>query len=418
MSINITTTAALAGHKLDYRVQSLAEALAQIHGPVLVANESSGTHLYMASPMGLERDGKIELRKRHLAVNVSKYFQMGAHTPKGAGRKRRVPNCAMCMKYGTPYTVSDLLSMPPLAVRGIPNVVGTVKMQDNTNWLIDDGRGNKIPIPPGDTVPITELPPEHPAVWYLTKYRPAYNLQTLWDQFRCSFCIREYPESIELKRRYRPLPLDFKDTPQNRIIFFADINTVQRSWQARVLEFVDETGMKFYMHPYTNKWVPCEQRTPGGKFVPLPSVPQNRFEWDITKYRNARGSTRNDILFGLDAAQQWNYAQGRTGLHTVVGLTEGPLDAGRFGPPFTAATGKFISPEQVNMLVTRFRRVIYVPDTDAVGLKALADARVAFEGRCDFQVLNLQERGLGNKDAGELTSDVAAELIKPLIHFK
>ncbi len=420
MSFNLTTTSGLHGAAIDFRILSLAEALAAIHGPVHVAKESSGIHLYMASPRCLEQDGKRELTKRHLAVNASKYFQItntGQYAGKLTGRRRKIDNCAMCMKTGQPYSVADLLNYPPLTIRGIPNVATTVKIQDNTNWLVDDGRGNKIPVPPGTTVPITELPAGHPAVWYLTQYRPAYDLQALWSQFRCSFCTAEFPESQELKRRYRPLPLDFKDTPQNRIIFFADINTVQRSWQARVIEYVDPHGLKYYLHPYTNQWVACEQRQPGGKFKPLDSIPQHRFEWDLTKYRNARGSSRNDILFGLDAAQQWNFDQGRRGKQTVAGLTEGPLDAGRMGPPFTATTGKFISAEQAQMLVTRFHRIIYVPDTDAAGMKALDDARVLFEGRCDFQVLNLKELGFGSKDLGELTGDVARQLIQPLLNF-
>lgn len=55
---------------------------------------------------------------------------------------------------------------------------------------------------------------------------------------------------------------------------------MQKSWQARVLEYVDPAGIKDYLHPYTNQWVASEQRVDGGKFKPLPSGPQNRLEWD------------------------------------------------------------------------------------------------------------------------------------------
>jgi hypothetical protein len=88
---------------MDLRILGLAEALSKIHGPVLVASEKSGVHLYMASPKALEQFGKVELRKRHLSVNASKHFQIHNHTPVGNKPKRKRQSCAMCMKTGQPY---------------------------------------------------------------------------------------------------------------------------------------------------------------------------------------------------------------------------------------------------------------------------------------------------------------------------
>lgn len=398
---------------MDLRILGLAEALSRIHGPVLVAKEKSGVHLYMASPKALEMFGRVELTKRHLAVNASKHFQIHEHIPIPGKQRRKRSSCAMCMKTGQPYSVADLLNMAPLDKRGIPDVKAEVKVQDNTAWIVDDGRGNKIPLGPGTCIPINQLPPEHPAVWYLTQYRKTYDLNVLWEQFRCSFCHTEYPESMEPKRFYRKLPWGFKDTPQGRIIFFGMIDGVQRTWQARVIDY-DQDNIRYYLHPYTGQWVACEQRvSENGKFEPLPSMDRSRHEWEIRRYRNARGSSRNDVLLGLDAAVEWNRRMGRSGRDMIVGLVEGPLDAGRIGPPLVASTGKFLSPEQARMLYSRFHTVISIPDTDPIGLKAAEDARKLLDQFCVFRVVNLTDFGLAGKDLGDLNNHTASQLLQP-----
>ena len=116
----------------------LAQRLAAIHGPVRVAAESSGLHLYLASPACLEEDGLIELTKKHLAVNVDKWF-------------RGEEWCALCMKTETPYSVNDLVSMQSLEARGYQDVQRevTVQAKDNAAFLEDDGRGHMVPKSPG-----------------------------------------------------------------------------------------------------------------------------------------------------------------------------------------------------------------------------------------------------------------------------
>lgn len=411
---NVSTTGRIAGLQLDMRVIALAEALANIHGPVHITQERSGLHLYMASPVCLEQYGRDELHKRHLAVNVSKYLRIGQWAAKGGRRAGRIDSCAQCMKTSTPYTITQLLHMPPLSARGIKDTGATVKVVDNSAWLTTDPSGNTIPIGPGDVIPVTQLPPEHPAVWYLTQYRKPYDLERLWRQFRCSFCWREFPESLQPRRRYRPLPAGMKDTPQGRIIFFADQEGIQKSWQGRVIDMIDSAqGVRYVLHPYTGAWTPVESRHPDGKFRPLPEIQQSKYDWSLTKYRNARGSSRNDILFGLDAAVMWNRQQGRTGRDTVAGLVEGPLDAGRVGPPFVALTGKFISPDQADILATRFRRVIFVSDTDPVGLQSREAAAAMFAGRMDLKIIKLEEFGQQGKDLGDLSNEDAETIIKP-----
>jgi hypothetical protein len=52
----------------------LADRLSAVHGDVHLANEASGWHLYMASPLLIAQGQKNEVHKRHLAVNAARYF--------------------------------------------------------------------------------------------------------------------------------------------------------------------------------------------------------------------------------------------------------------------------------------------------------------------------------------------------------
>ncbi len=205
-------------------VQILAEALSARHGDVSVRFESSGLHLYMAAPCELESDGRIELEKCHLAVNADRFLRRGrfAAMPRTVNEDRS----AQCMKCGKGYLVSRLLAWPKLDDRGIKDTTHKVKVSSATACLVDDGRGNKIPPPPGRCRLITELPHDHVAVQYLVGRQ--YDLPTLVRQFRCSYCEEELPEDHELGIGYRRLAAGFNDTPQGRIIFFGDIDGVQK----------------------------------------------------------------------------------------------------------------------------------------------------------------------------------------------
>lgn len=85
---------------VDYLVQSLVA----IHGDCRLAKEKSGLHAYLASPDCLAQDGPRELHSKHLAVNLDKAMA-------------EEPNCALCMKTSTRYTVAKLLRMRPLEER-------------------------------------------------------------------------------------------------------------------------------------------------------------------------------------------------------------------------------------------------------------------------------------------------------------
>lgn len=165
----------------------LAERLKLRHGNVRIVKEKSGYHLYFASPICLERHGIVELSKQHLALNAEKYLCLGSFA-----RQRGTYNqdsAARCMKTGKNYRVSDLLVMPPLAVRGI-QVKAEFKttVNDTSRALVQDAKGNWVPDVPGTTVSLLDLPKDHPAVQYLTRRR--YDIPTLVEQFACSFCTQ------------------------------------------------------------------------------------------------------------------------------------------------------------------------------------------------------------------------------------
>jgi hypothetical protein len=50
------------------QARRLADRLSAIHGDVHLANEASGWHLYMASPLLIAQGQKSEIHKRHLVV--------------------------------------------------------------------------------------------------------------------------------------------------------------------------------------------------------------------------------------------------------------------------------------------------------------------------------------------------------------
>lgn len=359
-------------------IVELANKLMLKHGSVRISKESGGWHLYFASPLGLERHGRIELSKKHCAVNA----EMGL----SIGRYRRslgtidADACGLCMKTGKKYRLSELLRMPPLASRGIPvgdSYAAKISVNDTSRSLVRDANGNLVPDVPGDTVSLAQLPADHPAVIYLVGR--GYSIPSLVSQFDARFCTREQPEDRSKGRFYMRYAGGFRDTPQNRIIFNVDIGGIRKGWQARYIEHVAD-DVCYVLHPYQNNWVPVARRlSPGvipalssciGKgWEPLPGFDKEHF--DLAKYKTAFGSSRNQIVMGIDAALRWNRAMGTK--VPVCAVSEGPLDAGKIGAPGLALMGKFMSDNQAKLIATYFRRVVVVADNDDAGQKAKAD---------------------------------------------
>lgn len=364
----------------------LSKRLVEIHGSGYYANEKNGLHLYLASPQCLLEDGEVELHKRHMSVNLARYLGMGRHSSLSDGERDL---CALCMKYRKPYTITELLKMPPLAQRNIVTKGQPTLFKREMSKLVEtDANGNVVPEMPTCIVPVTQLPPDHPAAVYLTSR--SFNLQKLWEQFETSFCWQELPEDREKGRYYRKLPGGFKVTPQGRILFKAFQNGVRVGWQARVIDFTqkqtDGTLMKAYLHPYRQQFEWCEFLPAGedGKMRPLPHLagdPDRK--WDMIKYATATGMFRSDCVMGLDAALAWNKARGTS----ICVLGEGPLDAGRVGPPGLAMLGDKFTPGQIELVLRFFRHIVYVADNDRVGELAMERVRAAIAGKATTTIV-------------------------------
>lgn len=359
----------------------LAEGLSKIHGDIHIASETGGIHLYMASPFLLATEGDRELGKRHLAVNASKYF---GHAGWPDGFEKMKPwkreKCALCMKSKNTYKVENLLRMKPLDERG--SLAGPGKVIDNAKerHQIDDGHGNKIPDHPGEVQSVLDLPADHPAIVYLT-IRKYDNLPLLVKQFNLQWCWREAPVDKSIGRYYRKLHAGWRDTPQGRLIFHGFINGVRRIWQGRYLDLVQGND-RFVWHPYREEWTPEAYRLgPDQPWIlrhpfcePFTNGAGEAVRWAPHKYMNGLGCQRAEWgLFGFDAAVA--FQPDRSKRYGI--LCEGPLDAGRFGPPAFAGAGAYLSSEQAKIIASAFPVIILAQDADKAGDTGRRGARQA-----------------------------------------
>ncbi len=391
-------------------VLKLADSLAAIHGDVLIATEEHGIHLYMASPFLLSTVGEKELGDRHLAVNASKYFGYGEYSKLKPAKRELV---GLCMKSKTKYKVCDLDRMQPLANRGIRGVKGQVIDNSKDRYEIDDGNGNKIPDHPGEVIPIDQLPLDHPAVVYLHA-RGVTNFPLLVKMFGLAYCWKEAPESRACNRYYRKSHAGWKDTPQGRIVFHGYINGVRRFWQARYLDLVVE-NTRYVFHPYDNVWMPEAYRSnPEAPWVlhppfdaPYLNGAGKEVRWNPHKYVNATDSQRAVWgIFGYDAA----VARQPVRAKRFAILTEGPLDAGSFGPPGIAGAGSYLSTEQAHLIAAEFPVVFLAYDTDKAGINGRDVARKAL-GLENVELIDIEPDP--GKDFGAMTRNACWSKIMP-----
>jgi hypothetical protein len=214
----LTMLSVTHGASLDVvpeEARRLADRLSAIHGDVHLANEASGWHLYMASPLLIAQGQKNEIHKRHLAVNAARYFGWGDKFQKMSPRSR--DKCALCMKSKTSYKVTDLLNMPPLSVRleGMKDE-GKVIDSGKRKHLIDDGLGNMIPDHPGVVIPLSQLPADHPANFDMAQRGLTPRIPAMEKMFGLAWCEEEAPIDREIGRFYRKLHYGWRDIPQGR----------------------------------------------------------------------------------------------------------------------------------------------------------------------------------------------------------
>jgi hypothetical protein len=390
------------------RVRELAEKLAAVHGRALITTEASGTHIYFPSPYVVEEQGERELSRGwpHGAINADKYLGLGIYSRfRGTGMSD-ARRCARCMKTGRALSTKQLFEIEPIDVRlgqFVSRKVVDANRPDDPS-LVPDENGVLIPRPPGDCTPITELPDNHPAVYFLqTRGYTRSDFPTLEKHLGVSYCYRELPE-----RRggpwYPRLANGFKDTPQGRLIFWARSEGAVRGWQARILEF-EKNNVIWFWHPYSENWVPMYLKTADGR-KPLFNGP---LAFDYAKYKTGKGTRRNAILMGLDAARAWNLEMGLD-TDPIAVLVEGPMDATRLGRPAMPVLGKSFSPEQAQLVVRYFRRLAVVRDRDAGGEQLEAAVRRHMEGTgVRVRYLDLLP---GKKDPGEYTETQAQEFVQ------
>ena len=336
--------------EIDEEVLVLAQRLSKIHGLAKLASESGGVHIYIASPICLVEFGPDELlpSKMHLAINADKYLGRPPYEE---------PNdyAAMCMKTGEIYSITDLLEHSSLEVRGYTDIRHQVAIVEKNDYLVDDGEGNQVPKGPGEVVSLSALPADHPVIVYLRGRD--FDPHSLVRQFDSSFCVQH------ADGYWKNLSCDFKASPQHRLIFNIDIQGIRRGWQARILELKTKgsDGKKYHFCYHTSKeeWVPVkiwDERSEEWHLMP------GFTKWDPPKYMLGYGTRRNLCLMGFDAAQE----NGAEKKDPWIGLTEGPLDAARLGPPFCAAMGKSLSAKQAD-LCRLFERVVVAIQNDEAG---------------------------------------------------
>jgi len=139
---------------LDKRDLNLVQRLAELHGGARVAREHGGLHIYIASPVCLINDGKRELNKKHLSINIDRYFKRNQFRSQRGTYDSDLSG--LCMKTGKPYRVSELLKLPPVECRNLPDIdeadTDIIIQEGREKYLVMDSVGNFNPRYPGDSV--------------------------------------------------------------------------------------------------------------------------------------------------------------------------------------------------------------------------------------------------------------------------
>lgn len=382
-------------------VKRLMERIGRAQGcEVRVFRETSGYHIYFPCPACLQTHGARELKDPKYALNASKYLGIGKYAGESKASKRFNPamensrmeeshnadlGSGICMRTRDQppgkrhmYTMTEILSMPTITERH-PDImtrkklVGMVGNDERESFWVPHPYGNGAKCPPyaGDMVPIHVLAitqPNHPAVEYILGRR--YDPVTLWNQFRCAFCVHEWPHKKN-QVFYPKMPGGWRDTPQHRIIFHSMINGEPMTWQGRFIEKLSDDGLdKFALNPYELKWDHVATRS-NIKSAWIPVAPfdaldeRGNLRWSPSKYRTAKHSSRE--LMGWDAAIE--RANKSEGLRWCV-LGEGPLDGARVGPGGIALIGKSISDINAMKVAQNFHIAFTAFDNDRAGREA------------------------------------------------
>lgn len=416
---DISTSGDVTVLNIPEQIRNLAERLAKIHGPVRVSHESGGYHIALADPELLEQDGAKEFTSKHLSINADKYFLTGKwdystnktleNKKLWAKKKKGWPiPCASSMKTGKRYDVNALLYDYQPVEKRLPqfaHIKHEVSTGNSGKNLETDRFGNQVPAWVGETVPLTELPDDHPAIEYV-KGR-GFDPARLVEQFEACYCTEAAPEDRAKGVYYSKLPGGLRNTPKGRIVFTVRMNGVRWGYQSRYIDKWDGNVLKFWSG---DEWVPVKEVFDDGSeiqfFEKSEYFPQG---FSPHKYINAIGGSRNKWLMGFDAAVKFN--EDRNPKDRFCVLVEGPLDAGKLGPPAIALMGKAFSVMQAEYVAKAFGsgRVCVIPDNDKAGQQGLAKVKELM-GNHGIRVTVVNTGGTV-KDVGELSYDEASELL-------
>jgi hypothetical protein len=317
---------------------------------------------------------------------------------------------ATCMKEGTGYKGKTLLGMPPVSTRLKQKVSTTLFVLNSTSKehiLEEDEHGNKFPFGPGECIPLKDLKPDHMARWYLENR--GYDVGFLYDKFRTSFCKTELTPTTENGVYYPYLIKDWKDTPQGRVVFFGYMNGIRKGWQARLIEAEDDEGNIYYYHPYKHEMVKVATgKGKSGKPHFIPELTPAKFKWPPSKYKNGTGQSKSGIWMGYDPYIEHIKDIPRKDRHAV--LTEGPLDAARFGFEGLPMCGPTVSYVQASKIKESTDLVFYARDNDDTG-KASVTKAVEMLSSVGLQVVLIAPPDK-YKDFGEMSDKKCESIIK------
>lgn len=415
---DVSIRGTITENEIDPKIMNLAERLSSIHGPVSITREASGVHIYIADPDLLKIDGPKELTSKHLAINADKYFGLGKFDDETFKTRenriiydkyrmvgKEVP-CAMSMKTMKPYYVRDLLSYRPLKDRfeQFKDVEFKISTGPPRKLLVKDENGNMVPEWPEETIPLHELPPDHPAIEYL-KNR-GFDIEDLETQFEACYCMKEKPESRAEGRYYSRLPGNMRNTHQGRIIFSVRMNGVRWGYQSR---YIDKwsNGKYFFWSP-EHRWELIRYKDSDGNIVDRFPADKVKFPKGFAphKYLNSTGAERNKLLMGFDAAVEFNKDKPKKDRFCII--VEGPLDAAKIGPPGIALLGKSMSQNQAKYIQSEFGHVYVMPDNDRAG-EQMAECVERMLPTLNVDIIDVP----GNvKDVGDLSKEQVKQILK------
>jgi hypothetical protein len=256
----------------------------------------------------------------------------------------------------------------------------------------------------GKTVPLTDLPKDHPAIKYLEER--GFDPVKLQEHLDVSYCVEEAPEDRSKGRFYSKLINGMRNTPFGRIILPIWINGHRTGYQSRLID--KKIGDNYFVWDGNN----FKAITLNGKdlYPPNDRYPKG---FNPHKYLNALGSKRNCLLMGYDQAVQWNKEQGFDKNSSFCILVEGPLDAAKVGPPAIAILGKSLSEIQASLIKENFGKIIVLADNDKAGNEC---KQCIFKRLSPYPIDDITIPS--GKDAGELSYTEALNLVKTSEFYK